>query len=39
VLIENQRHTADLAEAPVSEPNTCRICELRRRGVVTVLGH
>jgi hypothetical protein len=37
--VEDQRHATRFAEASVSEPNTRRVHELRRRGVVTVLDH
>jgi hypothetical protein len=37
--VEDQRHAARFTEASVSEPNTRRVHELRRRGVMTVLGH
>jgi hypothetical protein len=36
--VEDQRHATRFAEASVSEPNTSSVHELRRRGVVTVLG-
>jgi hypothetical protein len=39
VLVEDERYAARFAEASVSEPNTSRVHERRRRGLVTVLGH
>ena len=34
--VEDERDAARFAEAPVSEPNTCRLYELRRRGLVAM---
>jgi hypothetical protein len=39
VLVEDEGYAARFAEASVSEPNTSRRHELRRRGLATVLGH
>src|SRR6266849_115719 len=39
VLVENQRHTAGLAEASVSKANTSRLQQPRGRGLMSVLGH
>jgi hypothetical protein len=35
--VEDERRAARFAEASVSEPNSSRVHELRRRGLVTVL--
>jgi ribosomal protein L29 len=37
--IEDEQHATRFAEASGSEPNTSRVHELRRRSLVTVLGH
>jgi hypothetical protein len=39
VLVEDDRHAAGLAESAIGEPNSVSLYELRRRGLVTVLGH
>ena len=39
IHVEDEWHATRFAEASVSEPNASRIRELRRRGLVTVLGH
>jgi hypothetical protein len=39
VLVEDQRDAAAPAEAAVGEPNTSRVHELRRRGLVGMLDH
>jgi hypothetical protein len=37
--VEDERHATRFAEASVSEPDTSRVHELRRRGLVIVRGH
>ena len=39
MLVEDERHATRFAEAAVGEPNALGLDELRRRGLVTVLGH
>src|SRR5258706_7746126 len=39
VLIENERHAASLAEPAIGEADPVSFDELRRSGLVTVLGH
>jgi hypothetical protein len=39
VLVEDERHTVRLAEAAISETDAIGLDELRRRGLVGVLGH
>ena len=39
VLVEDERHAGRLAEAAIGEADAVGLDELRRRGLVTVLGH
>jgi hypothetical protein len=39
VLIEDERHAVRLAEAAIGEADAVGLGELRRRGLVRVLGH
>jgi hypothetical protein len=39
MLVEDERHTAGLAEAAIGETDSVRLDELRWRGLVIVLGH
>ena len=39
MLHENERHAAQLAESAIGEADTVNLYELRRRGLVAVLGH
>jgi hypothetical protein len=39
VLVEDDRHAADLAETAISETDSVGLDELRRSGLVIVLDH
>src|SRR6202140_812221 len=39
VLVEDNRHAVGLAESAIGEADSVGLDELRRRGLVTVLGH
>jgi hypothetical protein len=39
MLVEDERHTAGLAEAAIGETDSVRLDELRWRGLVGELGH
>jgi hypothetical protein len=39
VLIEDERHAVRLAEAAIGEADTVGLGELRRCGLVAMLGH
>jgi hypothetical protein len=39
MLVEQQRHTAGLAETAIGETDSFGLDELRRRGLVIVLDH
>jgi hypothetical protein len=39
MLVEDERRAAGLAEAAISKTDTVGLDELRRRGLVIVLGH
>ena len=39
VLVEDERHAGCVAKAPIGEADAVGFDELRRRGLVTVLGH
>jgi len=39
VLIENERHTGQVAEAPIGKASTVAFDKLRRRRLMVVLGY